>query len=70
MEDWASALDARLGADTSLSSVGLRIDGILNQSALQAVENLLFNKCLSSLTMYVCSILFYIYVWRCTGIAR
>ena len=53
-EDWVSALDVGLGADSSLSSVGLRIDGILNQSALHAVENLLFNKCLSSLsiTMY------------------
>ncbi|XP_067017621.1 uncharacterized protein [Acropora muricata] len=53
-QGWASALDVGLGADSSLSSVGLRIYGVLNQSALQAVENLLFNKCLSSLsiTMY------------------
>ena len=53
-DGWASALDVGLGADSSLSSVGLRIYGILNQSALQAVENLMFNKCLSSLsiTMY------------------
>ena len=50
-EGWASALDVGLGADSSLSSVGLRIYGILNQSALQAVENLLFNKCLSSLSI-------------------
>ena len=51
---WASALDVGLGIDSSLSWVGLSIDGILNQSALHAVENLLFNKCLSSLsiTMY------------------
>ena len=51
---WASALDVGLGADSSLSSVGLSIYGILNQSALHAVKNLLFNKCLSSLsiTMY------------------
>ena len=53
-EGWASALDVGLGADSSLSSVGLRVYGILNQSALEAIENLLFNKCLSSLsiTMY------------------
>ena len=53
-EGWASALDVGLNAYLSLSSVGLRIYGVLNQSALQAVENLLFNKCLSSLfiTMY------------------
>ena len=53
-DDWASALDVGLDADSSLSSVGLRIYGVLEQSALQAVENLLFNKYLSSLsiTMY------------------
>ena len=52
-EGWASALDVGLGADSSLSSVGLRIYRILNQSALQAVENLLFNKCLSSLSISI-----------------
>ena len=52
-EGWASALDVGLGADSSLSSVGLRIYGILNQSALQAVENLLLNKCLTSLSIAV-----------------
>ncbi|XP_044166032.1 uncharacterized protein LOC114952157 isoform X2 [Acropora millepora] len=50
-QGWASALDVGLSADSSLSSVGLRIYGVLNQSALQAVENLLFNKCLSSLSI-------------------
>ena len=50
-EGWASALDVGLSADSSLSSVGLRIFGVLNQFALQAVENLLFNKCLSSLSI-------------------
>ena len=50
---WASALDVGLNAYLSLSSVGLRICGILNQSALQAVENLLFNKCLSSLSITI-----------------
>ena len=53
-EGWASALDGGLGADSSLSSVGLRIYGILTQSALQAVENLLFNKCLSTLSITIC----------------
>ena len=52
-EGWASALDVGLGADSSLSSVGLRIYSVLNQSALQAVENLLFNKCLSSLSISI-----------------
>ena len=52
-EGWASALDVGLGADSSLSSVGLEIYGILNHSALQAVENLLLNKCLPSLTIAV-----------------
>ena len=52
-ECWASALDVGLGTDSSLSSVGLRIDGVLNQSALQGVENLLFNKCLSSLSVTI-----------------
>ena len=50
-QGWASALDVGLSADSSLSSVGLRIYGVLNQSALPAVENLLFNKCLSSLSI-------------------
>ena len=53
-EGWASALDVGLSANSSLSSVGLRIYGVLNQSALQAVENLLFNKCLSSLSVTIC----------------
>ena len=52
-DGWASALDVGLGADSSLSSVGLRIYGYLNQSALQAVENLLFNKCLSTLSITI-----------------
>ena len=53
-EGWASALDVGLGADSSLSSVGLRIYGVLTQSALQAVETLLFNKCLSTLSITTC----------------
>ena len=53
-EGWASALDVGLGADSSLSSIGLRIDGILNQSAIQAVGNLMFNECLSSLSISIC----------------
>ena len=52
-DGWTSALDVGLRADSSLSSVGLRIDGTLNQSALHAVENLLFNKFLSSLSITV-----------------
>ena len=53
-DGWANALDVGISADSSLSSVGLRILGVLNQSALQAVENLLFNKCLSSLSLTIC----------------
>ena len=53
-ERWASALDVGLGADSSLSSVGLTIDGMLTQSALQAVETLLFNKFLSTLSITIC----------------
>ncbi|XP_015757814.1 PREDICTED: uncharacterized protein LOC107337211 [Acropora digitifera] len=53
-EGLASAFDVGLGADSSLSSVDLRIYGILNQSALQAVETLLFNKCLSTLSITIC----------------
>ena len=53
-EGWASGLDVRLGADSSLSSVGLTIDGMLTQSALQAVETLLLNKFLSTLSITIC----------------
>ncbi|XP_044166056.1 LOW QUALITY PROTEIN: uncharacterized protein LOC122950011 [Acropora millepora] len=53
-ESWASALDVGLVADSSLSSVGLRIYGILTQSTLQAVENLLFSKFLSTLSIIIC----------------
>ena len=52
-EGWTSALDVGLNADSSLSSVGLRIYRIWNRAALQAVENLLFNKCLSSLSITI-----------------
>ena len=50
---WASVLDVGLGADSSLSSVGLRIFGILNQSSLRVVKNLMLNKCLLSLSIAV-----------------
>ena len=53
-EGWASTLDVGLGADSSLSSVGLRIEGMLTQSALQAVETSLFNKFLSILSITIC----------------
>ena len=53
-EGWASALDVGLGADSSLSSVGLTIDGMLTQSALQAVETLLFYKFLFTLSITIC----------------
>ena len=52
-EGWARALDVGLGADSSLSSVDLRIYGMLTQSALQAVETLLINKFLSTLSITI-----------------
>ena len=53
-EGWAKALDAGLCADTPLSSVGVRIHGSLSPTALRALKNLLFNKSLSSLSIYIC----------------
>ncbi|XP_068751375.1 uncharacterized protein [Montipora capricornis] len=52
-DGWAKALDAGLCADTPLSTVGVRIHGSLSPAALQALENLLFNKFLSSLSLYI-----------------
>ena len=52
-KDWARALDAGLCADTSLSSVNLRICGPMSETALQALENLLLNKSLSSVSVTV-----------------
>ena len=52
-EGWARALDAGLCADTPLSSVSLRIYGPMSETALQALENLLLNKSLSSVSVIV-----------------
>ena len=52
-EGWARALDAGLCADTPLSSVNLTICGPMSETALQALENLLLNKFLSSLSVIV-----------------
>ena len=52
-EGWARALDAGLCADTPLSSVNLRIYGPMSETALQALENLLLNKSLSSVSVIV-----------------
>ena len=52
-EGWARALDAGLCADTPLSSVILRIYGPMSESALRALENLLLNKSLSSVSVIV-----------------
>ena len=52
-QGWASVLDVGLGADSSLSCLGLRIFGVLNQSSVEAVENLLFNEFLPSLSIAV-----------------
>ena len=50
-EVWARALDAGLCADTPLSSVNLTICGPMSDTALQALENLLLNKSLSSVSV-------------------
>ena len=52
-EGWATALDAGLCADTPLSSVNLTICGGMSETALQALENLLLNKSLSSVSVIV-----------------
>ncbi|XP_015776077.1 PREDICTED: uncharacterized protein LOC107354145 [Acropora digitifera] len=52
-EGWARALDAGLCADTPLSSADLRIPGPMSETALQALENLLLNKSLSSVSIIV-----------------
>ncbi|XP_068751418.1 uncharacterized protein [Montipora capricornis] len=53
-DGWGSALDAGLCADTPLSSVGLKFHGSLSQTAIKALENLLHNKSLSSLSIHIC----------------
>ena len=52
-EGWFRAFDAGLCADTALSSVDLTICGPMSETALQALENLLLNKSLSSLSVTV-----------------
>ena len=52
-EGWARALDAGLCADTPLSSVNLTICGPMSETGLQALENLLLNKSLSSVSVTV-----------------
>ena len=52
-EGWARALDAGLCADTPLSSVSLTICGPMSETSLQALENLLLNKSLSSVSVIV-----------------
>ena len=51
--NWARALDAGLCADTPVSSVNLTICGPMSETALQALENLLLNKSLSSVSITV-----------------
>ena len=52
-EGWAWALDAGLCADTPLSSVNLTICGPMSERGLQALEKLLLNKSLSSVSVIV-----------------
>ena len=52
-EGWARVLDAALHADTPLSSVALRICGPMGETGLQALDSLLLNKSLSSISVIV-----------------
>jgi len=52
-DGWARALGAGLCADTPLSSVSLTVYGRMSETALQALENLLLNKSLSSVSVIV-----------------
>ena len=52
-EDWARALDDALCADTPLSSVNLTICGPMSETGLQALEILLLNKSLFSVSVIV-----------------
>ena len=52
-DGWARALDAGLCADTPLSSVNLTVYGLMSETALQALENLLLNKSLFSVSVIV-----------------
>ena len=52
-EGGVRALDAGLCSDTPLASVGLTICGPMSETALQALENLLLNKSLSSVSVTV-----------------
>ncbi|XP_074610436.1 uncharacterized protein LOC141864545 isoform X7 [Acropora palmata] len=52
-EGWFRAFDAGLCADTAISSIDLTIRGPMRETALQALENLLLNKSLSSLSLTV-----------------
>ena len=52
-EGWVRALDAGLCADTSLSSVSLKICGPMSETALEALENLFLNKSLSCVSVIV-----------------
>ena len=52
-EDWARALDDGLCADTPLSSVDLTICGPMSETGLQALEILLLNKSLFSVSVIV-----------------
>ncbi|XP_074609102.1 uncharacterized protein LOC141863461 isoform X3 [Acropora palmata] len=52
-EGWARALDAGLCADTPLSTVCLTICGPMSETGLQALETLLLNKSLTSVSVKV-----------------
>ena len=51
---WASALETGLSADTPLTSVDLKIFDSVSDTTAQALERLLSNKSLTSLSLIVC----------------
>ena len=51
---WASALETGLSADTPLTSVDLKIFDSISDTAAQALERLLSNESLTSLSLVVC----------------
>ena len=50
---WASALESGLSADTPLTTVALTIYGSVTETAIEALEKLVTNKCLTSLSLTI-----------------
>lgn len=52
-EAWASALERGLSAETPLESVVLKIDGLMSDTAIQALIKMLLNESLLSLSLFI-----------------